>query len=802
MKQIVLAIGTLLKFKAYTFINILGLALSLACVFTIARYIHQENTVNRCFPEYGRICMVKVFAGNGEHFMGGYQSGLEEDPAVERYTAIYQQSDMPLLFGKQEIRATAFSVDSTFFKLFPYKVIAGSGKIVRPRDVIITRSFWEKRLRGRNVIGATFQNSNRKKFTIVGIVDDPATKTSWNPELFMSDELDEFLFYKPIYALLMTPGTDIRQLNEKYSQERPRSKWSTYEKVRYQYLPLKEWYYDSDHGSNNHNYRYGSKSYIRVLQVVAFLVGIIGLLNFINIYTVIMSKRSREFGVKKVFGAGKRDIFLQIYVENLLLTGFALFLCWTFIEISKTFFFNELYIPIATDSGFDRKVSAVVLGGLPLLTTLYPFLRYSYGNPVNSIRELASSRFSTRSRLTLLCFQYAVTIFMITVSLFFVRQLEYMLSADLGFRTHDIITCRMYVSKFGNYKADIEDLKEEGRKQWASFELVNKRMAESTLFEHWSRGTSLPFAAFEAKNFALNRAENGFLQALAARMTTHDMAMYGFQPVEGRVWNDSIDEDFTINSFKVIINETAKKAFGIKDITKDKLQPEVAHFASSSLPNSYNPPCEIVGVIRDFNVRHLSKTPIPMIIYYGDNSKVRGIFTLTASYKHENRAAVIKFLRDIYEESTGRTDFEYTLIEDEIDKMYREDRQVVHIYTLFAAIAIFISSLGLLSISLFDIRQRYREIGLRKVNGAQATDICPLLLKKYLSVLGIAALVAIPISWGAIVLYLQDFAHKAPVTPALFVTAVGITAVISLLTIVWQIRKAANINPAEVIKRE
>ncbi|MDE6348653.1 MAG: ABC transporter permease, partial [Bacteroides sp.] len=254
MKQIVLAIGTLLKFKAYTLINILGLALSLACVFTIARYIHQENTVNRCFPEYDRICMVKVFASNGEHFMGGYQSGLEEDPAVEQYTAIYQQSDMALLFGKQEIRTTAFSVDSTFFKLFPYKVIAGSGKIVRPRDVIITRSFWEKRLGGRNVIGATFQNSNRKKFTIVGIVDDPATKTSWNPELFMSDELDEFLFYQPIYALLMTPGMDIRRLNEKYFQERPRSKWSTYEKVRYQYLPLKEWYYDSDHGSNSHNY--------------------------------------------------------------------------------------------------------------------------------------------------------------------------------------------------------------------------------------------------------------------------------------------------------------------------------------------------------------------------------------------------------------------------------------------------------------------------------------------------------------------------------------------------------------------
>ena len=134
--------------------------------------------------------------------------------------------------------------------------------------------------------------------------------------------------------------------------------------------------------------------------------------------------------------------------------------------------------------------------------------------------------------------------------------------------------------------------------------------------------------------------------------------------------------------------------------------------------------------------------------------------------------------------------------------MYREDRQVVNIYTLFAGIAIFISSLGLLSISLFDIRQRYREIGLRKVNGAQAKDIYPLLIKKYLSVMGVATLLSIPLSWIAITLYSQDFAHKAPLTFDLFAVAVAITTAISLLTIIGQISKAANINPASIMKNE
>ena len=163
---------------------------------------------------------------------------------------------------------------------------------------------------------------------------------------------------------------------------------------------------------------------------------------------------------------------------------------------------------------------------------------------------------------------------------------------------------------------------------------------------------------------------------------------------------------------------------------------------------------------------------------------------------------LIRFLSDLYEEATGRTDFEYTLIEDVLAKMYEDDRRVVRIYTLFAGVAILISLLGLLAIALFDISQRRREIGLRKVNGAQARDIYPLLLRKYLAVLGVSALVSVPLSWLAITLYLQGFAHKAPLTPGLFVVAFLITALLSLLTVMWQVHRAAHVNPAEVIKRE
>lgn len=802
MKAILLAINALLKFKAYTFINVLGLACSLACVITITRYIHQEDTVDHCYPDFERICLIESHISNGEVFLSGYKSGLENDPAVELFTSFVTNNKMPLQFGDREIACNVFSIDSTFFKIFPYRIIAGSGKINRPKDVIITRSFCEKTFGGVDPIGKTFTNVLGKKFTIIGVVDEQDTKTSWMPEIFMSDDLDEFLLFNPQYALLMASGTDIVQLNKKYRKEQPRDEWSTYQTKYYQYLPLKDFYYTTNHKNEGEIYRHGNKDYIQVLWVVAFLVGIIGILNFTNIYTVIMSKRSREFGVKKVYGAGRKEIFIQIYVENVLLAGGALILCWTIIELTKLFFFNEMYIPTDSDRTFDLKLSAFSLFILPLLTTLYPYFKYTHSNPVSSMRELASSRFSTRSRMVFLGFQYVITICMIVVSLFFVRQLEYMLHSDLGFRSHDVITCRMYVGKFGNYKIEVEDLKEEGKKQMTSKALVDKRMGESALFEHWSRDGGMIFNTFKPSRFALNQAENGFQPVFQGFMSRRGMELFELQLVEGRLWNDSIDEVLGHNSFKVIINETAKKKFGIKNIAIDKLLPEDKHFSSTDVPNEYNPPCEIVGVVKDFSVKHLSQHTMPIAIYYSDAKLGMGLFNLTVSYKHEDRARVIDFLRNLYEEATGRTDFEYTLIEDKLAEMYQEDRLVVNIYSLFAGVAIFISSLGLLSISLFDIRQRYREIGLRKVNGAQAQDIYPLLIKKYSFVMGISVLFSIPISWGAISLYLRDFAHKAPVTVDLFVIAVAVTAILSFLTIIWQIFKAANVNPADVIKYE
>ena len=146
--------------------------------------------------------------------------------------------------------------------------------------------------------------------------------------------------------------------------------------------------------------------------------------------------------------------------------------------------------------------------------------------------------------------------------------------------------------------------------------------------------------------------------------------------------------------------------------------------------------------------------------------------------------------------------FEYSFIEDKHRELYLEDLHLTQIYSIFAIIAILISSLGLFSLSLFDVQQRFREIAIRKVNGATTAIVMRMLLQKYYKLLGIAFLIATPISWLAINRYLEDFAHKASVSWWIFAVALLITAGISLATLIWQIRKAARTNPAEAIKSE
>ena len=207
----------------------------------------------------------------------------------------------------------------------------------------------------------------------------------------------------------------------------------------------------------------------------------------------------------------------------------------------------------------------------------------------------------------------------------------------------------------------------------------------------------------------------------------------------------------------------------------------------------------IVGVIEDYYSGHISKGVRPMLFMVSPT--MRGDVYQIACQPGK-LSKVINYLRKLEREVYGTENFQYSLLKDDVQKLYKSDQQVATIYSAFAFIAIVISCLGLLGISLFDIRQRYREIAIRKVNGAMLKDLYVLLLRRYVGMLLLAAVVAVPLAWLAIYYYTADLVVKAPVTVGLFLTAFLIVAVISVATLLWQVNKASRINPSEVMKSE
>ena len=212
-----------------------------------------------------------------------------------------------------------------------------------------------------------------------------------------------------------------------------------------------------------------------------------------------------------------------------------------------------------------------------------------------------------------------------------------------------------------------------------------------------------------------------------------------------------------------------------------------------------NPLQPIVAVVDDYYGGHLSQGKKPTI-FFVSNQMSGDIYQIACT--PGKKAEVLDFLRKTELKIYGSEDFEYSILEDSVREIYAKDRQIATIYSIFAVIAVIIACLGLYGISLFDIRQRYREIAIRKVNGAQLKDLYPLLFRKYIVVLGIAFALAIPITYYIIHEYTKGFIVKAPVSADIFIIGLIAVVLISLGTLIWQVYRATKVNPAEIMKIE
>jgi ABC-type antimicrobial peptide transport system permease subunit len=803
-----IALRSLMHYKLYSAINILGLAMSLTCVIIISRYVYSEMTVNSFNTRLDRLYITTCEESNkpGELRYNGISNpnkeksfvDLSEHPGVEKSINFIKIDDTDILLENQPYNMNMIVADSTFLQMLDFPVIAGARNIFRPDEAMLTETFAKKLFGDENPVGKILKYpSNNKDFTIVGIIGKPPTKSSITFDLLLfSPELDPMHWSRmPQTLVLLHPGVNYMDINKQYGEFMEMTAWKY--GVRYQLFPYKAVYFEHNIADYS-NYVKGNFFYVMLLAFVGFLLLLIGTVNYINIYTVVIRRRNKEFGMKKVFGAEGYKVFGQLLIENFVLIGasltVALVVSGAVSPVAQRYFGFEQF----SDTVFNLLLLAALLLILPLTTSLPPFLHYHYASPVRSLRTVTAGGKLLFSRRFFLVFQYFITMVMITVSLFFVRQLDFMLHQDLGYRTQDIIKVPFLKDDYVSYtlQENRENMKEMEAKRERILDELKQKLDACTLFENWTYGES-PNARNNS-TFDFRNPGEEMQPTILIGANESWFKLFEIQLLYGRQMNVETDR----LSYNIMVSHSALKQFGITDYREAELEAFrriwITYDPKDPDAMFKNPPYHIVGVVNDFYTAHLSQKQHPITIYFSNPNKTNPVI---ASFAPNRRKEVIEFMKNLHDELIGG-EFNYTFVEDEVAEVYKEDRKVAVIYSVFTVIAILISLLGLFGLSLFDIRQRRKEIAIRKVNGALTKDIIRLLLNKYFVLLGIGFAVSVPVALFAIHKYLENFAFQAPVSWWLFAIALLVTAMVSLLTLIYQTHKASNENPAEVLKTE
>ena len=782
-----MAVRFLMRARSYTIINLLGLAFSLACSIILIRYIHRELTVDaNCVDAETVVVPLMDMDGNVVPSSTMYTDTvyISNDQITER-CRIVPREHTNVVYGNRNYNVNLLAVDSTFFHFFTYPLVAGTVAMEGDNAAILTRQFAERLFGNANPVGKVLVYDG-KSVVVQGVIDNPSCKTTWQFDLLVSRSLQEWSRMN-IELLRVLSGTDLEAVN-KVSNIFRGTKYAGL--TRHKFVRWKQLYFDKSIVWKGSLMNHGDKSYLFILSGVVLLLLAVGILNFVNLYMVMLMKRSREYGIKKVLGLGRSSLFVEIWLENFVLVFASLFVAWVLIEVTS--------VPVERLLGeqigytpFDGWLSLGILIVLPLLTSVYPYIKYGYRSPVISMRNVLV-RYSVASRAVLLGVQYVFTVVLVVLSVYFSRHFDFLINTPPGFRTERILEADLQKENWNNRYTD-----EQRKTRNERIERIRKALDECPYIDSWICSSFDEITSEFQVNFFNEKDKKVSVKALFVPAAFFNF--YGLKVLDGTL----PDEIHDVTHSEIALNEEAMKIFGYADREEAFIRAESPIWmffgADGSVKKGGLELMPVVAVIADCYFGKLTGGVQP-IVYIISGGYESGKLSLAVQPGKEKE--LLNYLRKTVKEIYGTEEFEYAWLSDVVKTQYTHDRKIATVYSMFAFIAIVISCMGLFGISLFDIRRRYREIAIRKVNGATLRDLYWLLGGRYLKVLLVSFVVAVPFAWVILYKYTEDFVLKAPLSPWIFIVALLLVAVISLGTLWWQVNRAVRINPADVMKAE
>ncbi|MFC2164916.1 ABC transporter permease [Acidobacteriota bacterium] len=803
-----ITLRNLRKYRGYSFINIAGLAIGMACCLLILLYVSDELSYDRHHEHADRIYRVNGISSIGtttRHYATtppalGPEIALAI-PEIEKSVRIFDIFELEGRIKEQHIRISdTGSVDPTYFDVFPHEFIAGDPQkaFAIPDSIVITEETAERLFGDQDALNQVITFPRTRLGKITGVIKNFPKNSHFRlnaliPTTAIRDDegrphpyLRHPYFCQVYTYVLLRKDTDLENLEQKIMAVHE-SKWGEMFKQRgtmrqYPLMPMKD-----IHLKSHYEYEIGNPgdmNNIYLFSGIALLVLMIACFNFINLSTARSTSRAREVGMRKVFGSGRRKLIKQFLGESVIVSLISLVIGIVIVTIVLPVF-NSLSGKEFTEGQLLRLPFLLGLLGIIILTGLiagsFPAFILSAFQPVTVLKGKFSSVSKNSSlRKILVITQFAISVFMIVGILVMIRQLDFLKNKELGFNKDQLVVAQF----FGDRR------EEETAKRFDALKdrLLKNPNISAVSFSANIPGGELGYDAYLAEGMS----DDETVRAINYIVDYDFVKTYEMELISGR----DFSKDFATDEGEAII--ISEKMAEILGLGKDCLGKQIINVARDNRRGI------IVGIIKDFHSGSLKMEISPVIL----SCAPQFFAFVTARIHPANVSSTLKFLENELREVSQITlperefTFDYYFVDDDFRSKYEEEEKVQEIYVIFGGLAVFVACLGLFGLASFTLEQRTKEIGVRKVLGASGSKIVLLLSKEFAKLILIANILAWPLAYYAMNRWLGNFAYRIGIGVDIFIFSFVLAVVVATLTIFYHSMKAILANPSDSLRYE
>ncbi len=795
-----IALRSLKKNKLYSSVNIVGLTIGIAGCLLIGIFVWNEltyDTFHKNADRIARVTMEYKYSGKVQDMaVTGTKVGPElkrSFPQVESYVRTMKYP-MSLANGDKAFEEkNVLYADADFFTIFSFPLLRGNAATVLdgPKKVVLTSKAAKRYFGNDDPVGKVLRiNGGTTEYEVTGIAAEAPLNSQIQYDVVISFastnafKTEKWSEANYVTYLLLNNSNQIKELDaaiqpfmKTIGNQELRIPDGSSDYKTFHLEPLRSVHLFSKIGGGLEVS--GNITYIYVLSIVAVLILLIACVNYTNLATAQSVGRSTEIGVRKVMGAGKSQLLKQFLGESFVITFIGLVLAIivsvallpmfnaiTGKEFSATLFLSPVFI-----------LGAIVLCLIISLTAgAYPAFVLSNTKLVSILKSgLRISNSGGGLRKSLITFQFVIAIFLVAATLIVIKQVSYIQHKELGYNRNQVLVLPVDYKTKSNY----EQLK-------AAIQNILNVVSVSGAYEDptsigWGDGITADDGNGK-KELSLNATpvDLGYLQTMGMKLA----AGRDFQR------NDFTSQD-TSNNYAnyrgtYILNEKAAADLGWT------AEQAIGKTIEKSAPGP------VVGVVKDFHFESLHTSIGPLLIFL-DTSLVSQMFV---KIQAENTAATIAALSNVWKTRVTHRPFDYHFMDEDFNALYKAEERTARLFTLFAGLAIALACLGLFALAAFTTIQRTKEIGIRKILGANAGNITLLVSKQFLTLVGIAILIAIPLAWWAGSSWMQNFAYRADLNWWIFAVAGLLAVIIAFATVSYHAIKASMANPVKSLRSE